>query len=419
VQEALKSWELAIQKRQHAEAELSLCDPRDPVRAELLRLTREHNLFKDKYEDQLGALEYVTDHPAAFKGDDLDQRMIEEQEKRCLALAFDCEMVETASDDMALARVSAVNVKGETVIDTLVLPCDPTFIVDCRTAITGLSKRELIEKGVSLEEVRRQFASVCCKDTIIMGHALDHDLLALQFKHDVVLDTSFLYPVLDARLEKEEERTHSLDHLTTRVLARAMDRAKRGGVHDSVEDAINSLDLVKYLVCAGKRIRRLNTIERPWHAPPLPPRARRFRERGTEFGVAGSMQGRQVFASNSYAARISGKNETEIEFAEDYFSVHLISSLDVHDPGRRDRLEAEEKEKKRKKEEERKAKLATTSSSSSLMMITPGTARQSHAYKTNSRLVQILNRNSVANKRVGKMKSKASLFARKSSRVFK
>ncbi|GBG24388.1 Autophagy-related protein 18 [Hondaea fermentalgiana] len=109
-------------------------------------------------------------------------------------------MIETTGNDMALARVSVVNVQGRTVLDVFVLPCEPTYIVDCRTAITGLDKHDLVEKGVTVREAQRRFAGLCCPETVLMGHALDHDLLALGFRHDLVIDTSFLFPVLDAAL---------------------------------------------------------------------------------------------------------------------------------------------------------------------------------------------------------------------------
>ncbi len=86
---------------------------------------------------------------------------------------------------------------------------------------------------------------------MLIGHSLDSDLKALRFKHDLVIDTAHLFRVLEARSAPSSElagdpfapaplrglRLHSLEYLSSRLLATGTDRDARGGVHDSVEDA--------------------------------------------------------------------------------------------------------------------------------------------------------------------------------------
>lgn len=307
-----------MQARLHAEAELSLCDPRHPLRKRLISQCREHPSWQENYVSQLKGLSPLEDHEFCRKRGN-DGAL---PPGTHLALAFDCEMIETTGNDMALARVSVVDVEGRQVLDVFVLPCEPTYIVDCRTRITGLCKDDLVEKGVTVREAQRRFAELCCAETVLMGHALDHDLLALGFRHDLVIDTSFLYPVLDITLTGPTfDRLHSLSYLSETVLGRSMDRSDRGGVHDSIEDSVNSLDLVKYLVCTLAR----SDMDR---APAIPFKGRRFRQRGPNFGFAEALRARQVFASNSMAGISWAKDEARKARVREFYSFHLISSTE-------------------------------------------------------------------------------------------
>jgi len=317
VAELLGDWKQLKTRRIHAEAEVALCVPDHPWRRRIEKLTREHPRFEEKYERQLARQQRLAEHEKCV---DRVMRKSEEVQRRVrYALALDCEMVQTVGDDMALARVSCVDVQGHVVLDVLVLPCDPTFIEDCRTTITGLTKSDLVNKGVSLERARELFALVCCEETLLMGHALDHDLLALKFKHEFVVDTAHLYPVLnDNLLGPNLEALHSLDFLSNRVLRRGMDRESRGGVHDSVEDARNSLDLVKYCLLAGARI----SVDRP------PPIARRGRNRRK--ALPGTMTGRNDFAKEAAAETFIAGTTEEEQRTQRFFAFELPSSVQVY-----------------------------------------------------------------------------------------
>jgi hypothetical protein len=386
------SWEAARARRVHAAAELALIEPGGRLRGALLAATRAHPRWAEAYECGLRRLPALREHERCAKGvgpalESLGALRPEIQARVRLALAVDCEMVETAADSMALARISACDVTGEVVLDELVMPCeDPSFIEDTRQAITGIEKADLVARGIPLEAARTKLAMLCSEDTVLIGHSLDSDLKALRFKHDLVIDTAHLFRVLEARAAPSSElggdpfapaplgglRLHSLEYLSSRVLATGTDRDARGGVHDSVEDARKSLDLVKYALAAGlpraahaeagaaaaaaatayssasaaaERARVQADAdacaaavagderegELRWRPPPpLPPRERRIRARGAAYGFSGELQGRQQFANKALAAGSWAHDEQESDKARAYFSFHLPSSGEMY-----------------------------------------------------------------------------------------
>lgn len=165
-------------------------------------------------------------------------------------IGVDCEMVETTEDNMQLARVSAVNIKGEIILDYLVRPHkDLTFVKDYRTFITGLNEKDFIDHSVDFSTAQKLFKSKISENTVIVGHAVYQDLKSLNITgFERVIDTSFLYPVL-RRVEDETNRnyTHSLEYLSEKILGADMQREQRKGVHDSIEDADASLKLLIHL----------------------------------------------------------------------------------------------------------------------------------------------------------------------------
>jgi len=215
--------------------------------------------------------------------------------------------VETASDNMALARLSAVNVHGEKVIDVLILPCHHSYIEDCRTHITGIYLHDLKQKGIDIETARKIFATKADVNTLLIGHALEHDIMVLQLQHPHVIDTALLYPVIEADTGRiNPALSHGLDYLSVVVLKRDMDRDKRKGIHDSVEDSVNSLDLTKHLVALESRRTPIQ---------PIPQRVRpRKRKRGVNYGICATLSAfsdyslKQSFEGAKEASSVSGIN---------------------------------------------------------------------------------------------------------------
>ena len=106
-------------------------------------------------------------------------------------LAIDCEMCGT-SQGSELTRVSIVDMHGETVYDTLVLPDHP--IRDYKTQYSGITAESLANVTTKLADVHVRLTQLISARTILVGHSLENDLIALKLFHGNCLDTSILYP---------------------------------------------------------------------------------------------------------------------------------------------------------------------------------------------------------------------------------
>ena len=91
-------------------------------------------------------------------------------------------------------------------------------------------------------------AVLLCKfssETILIGHSLESDLKVLKLVHDKVVDTSVVYPHKLGPPLKRALRTLAAEHLK-RIIQDNVDG------HDSAEDAIAALDLMKVKVKQAK-----------------------------------------------------------------------------------------------------------------------------------------------------------------------
>lgn len=162
-------------------------------------------------------------------------------------VALDCEMVEcegeTGSDQRVqrLARCTVVDAKGKTIYDEL---CKPEKIVDYCTKYSGITETMLKDVTRTLSDVQADLQKIMFNDTIVAGHSLENDFKALQLVHDVVLDSSILYPH-----PKGPPMKSALRHLVKRYLHREIQTSSDG--HDSSEDAIAALDLVNLKLREG------------------------------------------------------------------------------------------------------------------------------------------------------------------------
>ncbi|KAJ3616784.1 hypothetical protein Zmor_009023 [Zophobas morio] len=91
-----------------------------------------------------------------------------------------------------LARITILDEFENLVYDKLVLPAEE--IIDYNTEFSGITSELLENVTVRIEDVQRELLEFIFSDTILVGHSLENDLLALKMCHELVIDTSILFP---------------------------------------------------------------------------------------------------------------------------------------------------------------------------------------------------------------------------------
>jgi DNA polymerase III epsilon subunit-like protein len=156
------------------------------------------------------------------------------------AIALDCEMAYT-DGGLEVVSLSIISLPTGTVLHNSLV--EPDFdLIDDNFRFSGVKEADILhakQAGTCLPGIhgaRARVLEFVNKDTIIVGHGLDHDLKKLRLVHDRIIDTAIVY-------SEPGQKTLSLKGLAKAYLGLEIqaDTANRG--HSSTEDAIIAMNL--------------------------------------------------------------------------------------------------------------------------------------------------------------------------------
>lgn len=164
------------------------------------------------------------------------KNIFERTENAYKALGIDCEMGFT-TQGFELLRITAVDFfSGNEVIDVLVKPIGT--VIDLNSRWSGIN--EIAPDACEFEELIKLLNSVMDDETILIGHGLENDLNSMRIIHNKIVDTAILYP----KLKSSPKFRYSLKYLVFTYLGKVI----QTGQHDSGEDALGAIDVVKYFI---------------------------------------------------------------------------------------------------------------------------------------------------------------------------
>lgn len=155
--------------------------------------------------------------------------------------ALDCEMCITNTSE--LTKISIVDEELRVVYNELVKPANP--ITNYLTRYSGITKEMMEGVTTTIEDVHHFMRKNLPRDAIFCGHSLNMDLAAIQIFHPYVIDTSVIYNRTGTRYYKP-----SLKSLAYEMLDKEIQTVDKLG-HDSLEDAITAMELVKLKLING------------------------------------------------------------------------------------------------------------------------------------------------------------------------
>ncbi|XP_043573244.1 RNA exonuclease 1 homolog isoform X2 [Chiloscyllium plagiosum] len=92
----------------------------------------------------------------------------------------------------ALSHVSVISANLEVVYDVFVKPDNE--VIDFNTRFSGVTREDVMNAKTTRSDVHSALLTMFSADTILIGHSLDKDLLALKLIHSMVIDLSVVFP---------------------------------------------------------------------------------------------------------------------------------------------------------------------------------------------------------------------------------
>lgn len=198
----------------------------DSFEQKLVRSTLEHPLFLSSYLFPSYEEGWMVTKPIKNK----------KHMKSTGMIAIDCEMVLCEDGTEALVRVCAVGRNLEVKLNELVKP--EKAVSDYRSEITGITAKDLDGVTCSLIDVQKILMKLLSHGTILIGHSLNNDMMALKIDHPRVIDTSLIFKYG----EETTSRRPSLNALCKAVLGYEV--RKKGAPHNCLDDACAAMKLV-------------------------------------------------------------------------------------------------------------------------------------------------------------------------------
>ena len=187
----------------------------------------------------------------AIKHEDFRQTPLACAESKFLAVALDCEMARVAGGASEAIFLCVTDYcTGAVLLNRYVRPREP--ITQMWSSIHGISKSTLenaIRQGQTLwgwEEARSELWKYVDSNTIIVGHALEHDLDALRMIHPRIVDSG----ILSRKAVGIHRIRWGLQTLCSELVHVGI-RENKGAIHDCLEDVLATREVV--LFCTQKK----------------------------------------------------------------------------------------------------------------------------------------------------------------------
>uniref|UniRef100_A0A673AK36 Exonuclease domain-containing protein n=1 Tax=Sphaeramia orbicularis TaxID=375764 RepID=A0A673AK36_9TELE len=160
--------------------------------------------------------------------------------------ALDCEMCYT-KQGLELTRVTVIDSELKVIYDTFVKP--ESKVVDYNTRFSGVTEEDLENTTITLRDVQAVLLSMFSAESILVGHSLESDLLALKVIHSSVVDTAIVFPHRLGLPYKRALKNLMADHLK-RIIQDSV------GGHDSSEDATACMELMVWKMKEDAKVKR-------------------------------------------------------------------------------------------------------------------------------------------------------------------